>query len=89
MATNVTVFPVEGQAIIYFQDGSSEVLEPQLSHSFQIPDSGFCTVSDAPADEDTETGEKFIAMMKAFWNKLWNEVQEGRPGAGEPEVTPV
>jgi len=85
MAINVTVFPVEGDAILYFQDGSSQVLAEQETHQFQIVDNGFCTISDAPADEDL-TGEKFVEMMIEFWNHMWDKI---RAEAQDPEVNPL
>ena len=85
MAINVTVFPVEGDAVVYFQDGTNQILEAQTEHQFQIVDGGFVTISDSPEDVDAQ-GEKFIEMMIEFWEHLWAEIKEETQ---EPEVNPL
>ena len=83
MAINVTIFPVDGPAVVYYQDGSAQTFAEQEEHSFQIVDNGFCTISDAPEDEDEIP--PFVQMMVKFWQKLWSEVKEET----QPEVNPL
>ena len=85
MATNVTVFPVEGPAVVYFQDGSSIVVEAQQTWALQLPEGGFCTISDSPAAEQL-TGEAFVEMMVKFWQGMWDKI---KAEATEPEVNPL
>ena len=86
MAINVTVAAVDGNAVLYFQDGSNQVIEKGTEQHFQIIDGGFCTISDDPADQEM-TGEKFIEMMLEFWENLWAEIQE--EAEQSPEVNPL
>jgi hypothetical protein len=90
MVTNVTIAPVDGPVVVYWQDGTSEQMEAQQTYQRQIIEGGVCTISDTPTDVDGQPlppGQGFIEKMREWWNKLWDQVSEGGPGGG-PEATP-
>jgi len=85
MVTNITVGTVESTAVIYLQDGSHIIVDPQSQKSLQLVDNGFCTISEA-ADPDTSEHpdqppinpppERLAEAWKAFWNALKDEIQD-------------
>jgi hypothetical protein len=83
MATNTTVFPVDGPAVIYFQDGSSTTVAAQEEKSFQIVEGGFCTISDPPDSDDLPA---FVEAMIEFWEEMLEKIKEE---VQDPEVTPL
>ena len=91
MATNVTVFAVDGKAVIYLDNGDVVSVEAESEYSFQLPEGSFCTVSDAPEDEDGEeddehppAGYRFAQAMVLFWQGLLKRIR-----AETPTATPV
>ena len=86
MTTNITINTLDSEVVIYLQDGSSMIVQENSSKSLQLIDGGFCTISEAPADEDL-TGEKFVEMMIEFWEMLWAEIKE--EADDKPEATPL
>jgi hypothetical protein len=93
MVTNVTVFPVDGPVVIYYQDGSSQSIEAQTEHSFQLPEAKMCTISDTPPKQDNiEEGEHpppgyaFAQAMVAFWQGMMDKIEAE---VQDPEVNPL
>jgi hypothetical protein len=84
MTTNITAFPVENQCVVYLQDGTSYVIDPQQTHSLQLIDMGFCTISETNSTGDQPAGppEWFVDAMIAFWTKFKETVTE-------PEINPL
>lgn len=84
MATNITVFPVENDCVIYLQDGSSYVIKPQETHSFQLIDNGFCTISETTASsgEPSAPPPEFVQKMYEFWKEAFENLFG-------PQATPV
>jgi hypothetical protein len=98
MTTNVTIMPVDGSAVVYFQDGTSIVCQAQEERSFQIIDDGLCSISDSPEDIDAAPPvPDFVLKMFAFWAVIFNEMgEEAREELREeleeifgPKPTPV
>jgi hypothetical protein len=84
MTVNVSMFPVDGDAVVYFQDGTSITVKAQTTKEFQIIDDGFCTISDAPGDEDESP--PFVEAMIEFWQEMAAKIREE---INEPEVNPL
>lgn len=83
MATNLTLFPVDGPVTLYWQDGSSEMVEAQQTSQRQLIDGGICTISDSP--DDIEAHE-FAEAMVRFWMGMLDKAREA---AQQPTATPV
>jgi hypothetical protein len=92
VAINLTLFPTEAPAVIYFADGTSTSVPPQQEGSLQIPDGGFCTISSTVSyDEDEhmmpeERAVEFAEKMIAFWVGL---ADKARAAAPAPAATPL
>ena len=82
MATNLTLFPVDGPVTLYWQDGSSEKIEAQQTCQRQLVEGGICTISDSP--DDIEAHE-FAEAMVRFWMGM---LDKARDAAG-PTATPL
>jgi len=86
MATNITVFAVDGPVVIYFQDGSTTTVEAQAEYQFQLPEAEMCTISDTPPKEESAEapppGYAFAKAMVEFW-------QAAVEAATQPEATPL
>ena len=80
----MTIFPVDGPAIVYLQDGSSFTVNEQQEKSFQLIDEGFCSISDAPPDQDEIP--PFVQAMIDFWQEMAAKVREE---IQDPTATPV
>ena len=85
MAVNIQITVTEGSvAVIYFQDGSSMMVDENSSDSIQLIERGFATVSDA---EPVESGEHpppqlpFIELMIKFWQTLAAQIKQEAPTA--------
>jgi hypothetical protein len=79
MVTNVTLTPVENVVVLYYQDGTSETIEPQTTKSFQLPDNGFCTISETTSAESGEYPSEipvFAQKMVAFWRKIFQNIPQ-------------
>ena len=93
MATNVTVFAVDGPVVIYFQDGSSTSITAQETKQFQLIEGGFCSISDSPAELDSESGEHMppgtalAEAMIAFWDRMREKFRTA--AREQPTVNPV
>ena len=90
MAINLTLFPTEAPAVIYFEDGSTMTVDPQQEKSFQLPSGAFCTISStAGSNEDDEhqpDGTALAEAMIAFWDRMREKF---RIAAQQPTVNPV
>ena len=94
MATNITVFAVDGPVVIYFQDGTSTSITAQQEKHFQLIEGGFCTISDSPAEleaaepiegsEHPPPGYAFASIMLSFWQEMLDELEEQ-----QEEVNPL
>ena len=81
MAVNIQVNTIEDvMAILYFQDGSSMVVEENSTQSVQLVTGGICTVSEAPADEDLD-GLAFAEKMVRFWLEMVDKIRQEAPTA--------
>jgi hypothetical protein len=82
MAINMTLFPTEAPAVIYFADGTSTSVPPQQEGSLQIPDGGFCTISSTVSyDEEEHMGPEeravaFAERMVAMWVGIADKARE-------------
>ena len=84
MATDVITIPHGSKAVVYAQDGSSRVIEPEQQVGFLIPTNGMATISDAALEEAGEHppgSPAFADLMITFW--------QGVKEAAQPAVTPV
>ena len=93
MAINMTFFPTEATGTVWFEDGSSQSLDPQQENSLQLPDGDICTVaSNAGSAEDDEhqTPEEravaFAERMVTMWVKIADKAREK---ALAPTATPL
>ena len=85
MATNLTLFPVDGPVTLYWQDGSSEKVEAQQTCQRQMIDGGICTISDSPDDIDAH---EFAEAMVRFWQGLVDKIRAEAAGQA-PTATPL
>ena len=92
MVTNIQINTVDASAVVYFEDGSSEVVDPQSQQAIQLVEGGFCTISEVSDDEPhpdqslpEKPGANFIQKMREYWNKLWDQIGGE---LGKPEVKP-
>jgi len=91
MATNVTVYAVDGPVVIYLQDGSTMTVDAGEEKFLQLPEAHMCTVSDTlPKQEPIEgqehppPGYVFASTMVAFWQGMVEKAKEQ-----QPEVNPL
>jgi hypothetical protein len=84
MVTNITISPIDGDSIVYLQDGSSYIVESGETYSLQIIEHGICTISDVGSDADASEHppEWFIEAMENFADLM-------RAAIGGPEVNPL
>jgi len=86
VSINLTIFPVEAPAKIYFEDGTSMRVEAQQEKSLQVPSGTSCTIQED--DEHPISEEDAIAFaerMVATWNRI---VDKLRTEALAPTATP-
>jgi hypothetical protein len=93
MTTNVTVYAIDGPAVIYLQDGSTITVAADMERFVQLIEGGFCTISDAPEDtvgeeegEHPPPGYILADKMIEFWQGMKDRWQAA---TGEPEVNPL
>jgi len=80
--TQITVETGNDQVVIYDQYGASRSVGPDSKHVFELPDGGFCTISEATSDP----GEEFAQAMIDFWQKIMGEIKQE---IQDPVATPV
>jgi hypothetical protein len=93
MAVNLTLFPTEAPAVVWFENGDSQAYDPQQENSLQIPSGSVCTVSSTAGSTGEGTPEDkalaFAERMVAFWQtaitKARSEIKKAQP----PTATPV
>ena len=88
MATNVSLTTFDNCAVLYLQDGSTQVIDPHTEYFFQLGNMGFVTISEA-ADPDAgehppETAADFAKTMVEYWQMVWETIRE----EVQPEATP-
>lgn len=81
MPTNVTISPIDGDTVVYDQDGKSYLVESGSTQSFQIIERGFCTISDAGQDESEEHPPQyppqwFVESMQRFADAMRKAIQD-------------
>jgi len=81
MSINLTLFPTEAPAVIYFEDGTSMAIDPQKEGNFQLPSGSFCTISSTAGGEESNehppiTGEEFAEAMISFWKGMAKKFRE-------------
>ena len=88
MTTNITIFAVDGPAVIYLQDGSALTVDAGEEKFIQLPEAHMLTISDTPApsalEESAESpppGYAFAQAMVEFWQRAMANLQ--------PEATPL
>jgi hypothetical protein len=93
MAINMTFFPTEATGTVWFEDGSSQSLDPQQENSLQLPDGDICTVASnagsAEDDEHMSPEDKALAFaerMLATWQRLF---EKARAEVRKPTATPL
>jgi hypothetical protein len=97
MAVNLTLFPTEAPAVVWFENGDSQAYDPQQENSLQIPSGSVCTISStAGSAEDDEHPPKppeealaFAERMIATWQRLRRKAQEEISQAQNPTATPL
>lgn len=86
MATNVSITTFENCCVIYYDNGTTQVVNPHTEFFVQLGDMGFCTLSEAKDPDAAEhPPPDFVDAMVAFWTALANEIAESK----EPEVNPL
>lgn len=86
MAINLTLFPTEAPAVVWFEDGSSQEVDPQHEQSIQLPSGSFCTISSTAGSEESDehpplTGEAFAEAMLNFWRSMVDKIRAEAAGA--------
>jgi len=94
MSINLTLFPTEAQAIIYLEDGTQLMCDPQEERSLQLPSGSFCTISSTAGREEEDehmqpkppSAEEFAERMLAFWTGMLDKAREATQ---QPEAIPL
>lgn len=86
MAINLTLFPTEAPAVVYFEDGTSVSVDPQQERGIQIPSGSFCTISSTAGSEEGDEHPPpgpgaFAEAMVKFWQGLADKAREARAEA--------
>jgi hypothetical protein len=88
----MTFFPTEATGTVWFEDGSSQSLDPQQENSLQLPDGDICTVASnagsVEGDEHMSPEERavvFAERMIAMWVAIADKAREAALG---PTATP-
>jgi hypothetical protein len=78
MVTNITINPIDGDSIVYLQDGSSYLVESGETYSLQIIEHGICTISDVGSDADASEHppEWFVDAMQNFADLMRAALQD-------------
>jgi len=92
MSINLTIFPTEAPAVIWFENGDSLAVDPQQERSIQIPSGSFATVSSTAGNEESDehpplTAEAFAEAMIDFWTSIVDKLRA--EAAGAPTATPL
>ena len=96
MAVNLTLFPTEAPAVVWFENGDSQAFDPQQENSLQLPSGAVCTVSStagskegaehaSPEDKALAFAERMLVMWQQLIIKARSEVKK----AQQPTATPV
>ena len=71
MPTNITINTVESAAVVYLQDGSHIVVDPQSETSFQLIDNGYCSITEVADPDESEHPPQlppgFISQLIKWW----------------------
>ena len=94
MSINLTIFPTEAPAVVWFEDGSSLTADPQQEKFYQLPSGSFCTISSTAAPIEAsehpsspeERAVAFAERMVAMWVGIADKAREKALG---PTATPL
>jgi hypothetical protein len=93
MAVNLTLFPTEAPAVVWFENGDSQAYDPQQENSLQLPSGSVCTVSSTAGSEEGDEHQSpeeravvFAEKMIAMWVAIADKAREK---ALAPTATPV
>ena len=96
MAVNLTLFPTEAPAVVWFENGDSQAFDPQQENSLQIPSGSVCTISStagSETDDEHVTPEDralaFAERMLVMWQQLIIKARSEVKKAQAPTATPV
>jgi hypothetical protein len=88
VSINLTIFPTEAPADLFWADGSKIRIDPQTEKFVQLPSGSYCTIVSTAKNEETgehpPTGEKLAEAMIAFWQGFAQKIREE---AGAPTAT--
>jgi hypothetical protein len=83
MAVNLTLFPTEAPAVVWFENGDSQAYDPQQENSLQIPSGSVCTISSTAGSEEgsehmspEERAVVFAEKMIALWAGIADKARE-------------
>lgn len=93
MSINLTIFPTEAPADLFWADGSKIRIDPQTEKFVQLPSGSYCTIVSTAKNEETgehqppteEDAIAFAERMVATWNRI---VDKLRTEAQQPTATP-
>jgi hypothetical protein len=96
MAVNLTLFPTEAPAVVWFENGDSQAYDPQQENSLQLPSGSVCTISSTAGSEESDEhnmtpeeralafAERMLNMWSTLFEKARSEVKKAHP-----QATPV
>jgi hypothetical protein len=89
MSINMTFFPTEAPGTVWFEDGSSQSLDPQQEKAMQLPNGAICTVASNADSGEGSPEDKALAFaerMAAFWQSM---ITKARSEVRKPTATPL
>jgi hypothetical protein len=93
MAVNLTLFPTEAPAVVWFENGDSQAYDPQQENSLQLPSGSVCTISSTAGSEEGDEHQTpedkalaFAERMVAFWQSM---IAKARAEVRKPTATPL